>query len=158
MSGTIEGATTKNKRNVDCVPKIWVRQKMAAYRDRPGMDMVLNRSTRLVALKNNAVVKQQINAPEDKLRVKSVFLRRYIGDGTVRLTLNGSTWREVPPLTSTWLWVDIPAQEGPNPVIGIRLDKAGDQIGVDFALIEDGVHKTSPMEVLHTPVTETPTG
>ena len=130
---------------------IWQHNGVAVTRDRPGIDRVNNRASRLVATKNKGTVTQQLTARE-ATRSQSAFVRRLKGVGRVDWTIDGVNWFEL-NLSPGWQWLSITDVTVTNPKIMFRLATKGDEISVDMVLNEVGRFKTSPMEVLNRPVT-----
>ena len=72
-----------------------------------------------------------------------VFLKRVTGTGTVNISADGTTWT---PVTLTTSYQQFQVQQTlANPVCGIQIITASDQVAADFNQLETGAFATSPI-------------
>lgn len=132
----------------------WVASNITTAQTATGADGAANSATVLTATGANATILQTPGLAAAN-RNYSVSIRRVSGSGTIKLTLDGSTFN-----------ADISASLGTSkyyraatliqnvvPVIGIQIGTSGDVIEVDFNQLETGGVPTSP--IVTTTVTDT---
>lgn len=122
----------------DLTNAVWVKTDVTAAMDQTGVDGLSGTASRLTATGANGTCLQSITAAS-AVSIMSCAIKRLVGSGTIEMTTdNGATWTAV-TVTSSWTYVEIPAQTVTNPVCGFRIVTSGDSIAVDVVNNETGV-------------------
>lgn len=119
------------KWNRDLTNVLWVSAAagITAVKDQVGIDGVSNAASRLTCNTAGGTILQTFTAGSAS-RLQAAFLRRLSGSGPVSMTEDGVTYTPL-SLTNGFQQLQIPAQTLVNPVVGFKMDTAGDVVAVD---------------------------
>ena len=112
-----------------------------------GIDGVANTCTTIIAKSDGGAIYQSFTMAS-AARTFSAYIKRKSGTGTISLTRNGgSTWTDVTSQITAdkFTRVYIRNNSVTDPICGIRLGTAGDEIVVDCAQDEAGVMESTPI-------------
>lgn len=118
-----------------------------AVENETGIDGVTNSCTTLTAITDDATIYQGFTAAA-AARTFSVYVKRKTGTGTISLTRNGgTTWADVTSqiVNGKFTRVYVRNNSVTDPICGIKLGTAGDEIVVDCAQDEAGAIESSPI-------------
>lgn len=123
----------------------WVKANISAAKDATGLDGTANSASTLTAAAANGTALQTITIASAAYTF-SVYVKRKTGSGNIDITdNNGTNWTTLTGLSSTaWTRHDITRTQA-NPVIDFRIVTSGDEIEVDYAGLEAGSFRTSPI-------------
>ncbi len=124
---------------------VWVETNITSAKDATGLDGVANSASTLTAGAANSTTLQTITLASSAYTF-SVYVRRKTGSGNIDITDdNGTNWTTLTGLSSTgWTRHGITRTQA-NPVVGFRIVASGDEIEVDYAGLEGGSFRTSPI-------------
>jgi hypothetical protein len=129
--------TCRNLWARDLTNAVWVNGGGlgTAAKTSAGADGVANAATRLTATGANATWLQTITLASSTILIQ-MDLKRITGTGGVDVTVDGgTTWFAVTPGAGVYSQVVAVQAAVTNPVVGIRLQTAGDAIDADFVNI-----------------------
>ncbi len=131
--------------NRDFTNAAWVKLNMGTAKDATGLDAVANSATTLTATAANATALQTVTISSAAFTY-SIYVKRVTGTGDIDITdNNGTNWTTLTGLSSTlWTRHDITRTQA-NPVFGVRIVTDTDAVEVDFAGLEPGGIRTSPI-------------
>lgn len=143
----------------DLTNAAWVPSNMTTALTATGIDGAANSATRLTATGANATILQTPGLGS-ALRQYSPYIRRVTGSGTIKLTLDGSTFSsDLSGSLNTSTYTLVSTNQTVVPIIGIQIGTSGDVIEVDFNLLEAATNITSPgSPILTTNATATRAG
>lgn len=135
----------------------WVATTMTTALTSTGADGAANSATRLTAAAPLATILQTPGLAS-AARTYSVYIRRVTGTGTIKLTVDGTTFSsDLSGSLNSSTYTRVTDTQTVIPIIGIQIGTSGDAIDVDFNQLETGVvangAPTSP--ILTTTVTVT---
>lgn len=132
----------------------WVATTMTAALTSTGADGTSNSATRLTA---TAILATILQTPgiASAARTYSVYIRRVTGSGTIKLTVDGTTFgSDVSGSLNSSTYTRVSATQTTVPIIGIQIGDSGDAIDVDFNQLEAGAATVAPTSpILTTTVT-----
>lgn len=120
----------------------WVLTNVTATKDQSGIDNGLNTATRLTATAANATALQPVTDASSKSRVFHASVKRITGTGNIDMMVDGVATPIAVTTTATRFYVFLTAST--SPTIGFRLATSGDEIMVDYVMLEDGTFATTP--------------
>jgi hypothetical protein len=99
---------------------------------------------RLTATKANAVIYQAVFGMPNAAHVGAFRLRRVSGSGAALIGAGGP--RSAVPVGAAWSWGELPQPANTNYILTLEIATSGDVLEFDWAGLEDGAFRTSPVE------------
>lgn len=122
----------------------WIATTMTTALTSTGADGVANSATRLTASALLATILQTPGLASAS-RTYSVYIRRVTGTGTIKLTVDGSTFSsDISGSLNSSTYTRIADQQTTVPIFGIQIGTSGDAIDVDFSQLEAGAATVAP--------------
>ncbi|OWK42215.1 phage head spike fiber domain-containing protein [Fimbriiglobus ruber] len=124
----------------------WTKTSMTAAKNQTGADLTANGASLLTATGTSATSLQSLTLSSHAYCF-SAYVKRVTGTGTVKITLDGTTYTDVTgQINSTgYTLVSVPAQTLTSANVGFQLGTSGDAIAVQFCQCENNNYPTTPL-------------